>query len=325
MATAQDLQLARDGLASAAERIVDFKEEELLREKLGEALNFVNQAEHLISIKKLYEQVKRSDLSRVPYQPLVDTRNAAEQTLRVFESLKSFDPARVANAAFDTRRSLENELENAWTTSFQTVAPILAAAQVDRTQAEIDFYRTRNADLTTTLQAKVEEAESILNAMRSASSQVGIGTHSQHFQKEAIYHRDQARLWAAASAGFAVAVIAYAHMSTITIGIPLAATVLNLSHVVVTVLLTFGVVWCARMFSASRHNFVVNRHRMNALSSFETFVKSASDEQTKNAVLVQATTSIFAPQESGFIKGEQTPYPGSQVIEILKSTAGKDH
>jgi hypothetical protein len=77
-----------------------------------------------------------------------------------------------------------------------------------------------------------------------------------------------------------------------------------------------------RNYAASRHNLVVNRHRQNALSSFETFVKGAGDQQTKDAVLLQATQSIFVPQDSGFIRGESTPQPGSQIIEILRGIGG---
>jgi hypothetical protein len=41
---------------------------------------------------------------------------------------------------------------------------------------------------------------------------------------------------------------------------------------------------------------VVDQHRQNALSTFETFMKAASDEQMKNAVLLQATQAILTPQ-----------------------------
>jgi hypothetical protein len=93
---------------------------------------------------------------------------------------------------------------------------------------------------------------------------------------------------------------------------------LALSRIIAISILTTGIVFCARNYFAIRHNFVINRHRQNALSTFETFVKAARDDQTKDVVLVQATKSIFSPQTSGYLRGEgETPQP-NQIIEIIR-------
>jgi hypothetical protein len=97
---------------------------------------------------------------------------------------------------------------------------------------------------------------------------------------------------------------------------------LSLPRLVVIFVLTFALIWAARNFAASRHNFVVNRHRQNALSSFETFVKGTGDPQTKDAILLQATQSIFVPQDTGFVKLEATPQPGGQILEIFRGVSG---
>jgi hypothetical protein len=81
-------------------------------------------------------------------------------------------------------------------------------------------------------------------------------------------------------------------------------------------------IWSAKNFTASVHNFVVNRHRRNALASFQTFVEGASKPEIKDAVLIQATHAIFMPQDSGYAKGE-IPNPTSQIVEVFRGL-GKD-
>jgi hypothetical protein len=77
-------------------------------------------------------------------------------------------------------------------------------------------------------------------------------------------------------------------------------------------------IWTGRIYRAYKHNAVVNRHRANALATFEAFAKAASDMETKNAVLLQATQCIFAPQQTGYVSGEpETTMP--PVLEIVRN------
>jgi hypothetical protein len=56
----------------------------------------------------------------------------------------------------------------------------------------------------------------------------------------------------------------------------------------------FAMVATSRNYRAHQHNWTVNKHRQNASSTFETFVKATTDDQTKNAVLLYAAQAIFA-------------------------------
>src|SRR5438045_5114225 len=59
---------------------------------------------------------------------------------------------------------------------------------------------------------------------------------------------------------------------------------------------------CARTLMAHRHNEVVNRHRQNALLTFNALADATSSPQTREVVLTHASACIYAPQESGFSK-----------------------
>jgi hypothetical protein len=95
-------------------------------------------------------------------------------------------------------------------------------------------------------------------------------------------------------------------------------------RLVTVTLLSTALIFCIRNFSAMMHNLVVNRHRQTALTTFQVFVEGTSDPGTKNAVLVQSTQAIFAPQPSGYLKTDQEMPQMNQVTEIVKSVTGKE-
>jgi hypothetical protein len=84
-------------------------------------------------------------------------------------------------------------------------------------------------------------------------------------------------------------------------------------------LLVGAVVWIGRIYRAHRHNYVLNRHRQNALGTFNTFVDSAHDAQTKSAVLLQATQAIFVIQPTGYISQEMDSGGLPQILEVVKT------
>lgn len=91
----------------------------------------------------------------------------------------------------------------------------------------------------------------------------------------------------------------------------------------VTLLLT-AFVFCLKNFSALSHNYIVNRHRATALSTFQTFVTGSRDEQVRNAILLQASQSIFSAQPSGFLKGDSDSPQVTPVYEIAKTLVSKE-
>ena len=84
-------------------------------------------------------------------------------------------------------------------------------------------------------------------------------------------------------------------------------------------ILSYVLVWVARIYRAEAHNLVVNQHRQNALRTFETFIAASGDDSTKSAVLLQATQCIFSHQHTGFTSYEQDVTASPKVLEIIRS------
>ena len=88
-------------------------------------------------------------------------------------------------------------------------------------------------------------------------------------------------------------------------------------------LLSYVVLMVGRVYRSAAHNQIVNEHRRDALKSFRAFVEATSDAATKNAVLVQATHSIFSHRPSGFGHQENDSMPSSHMLELTKSVMGE--
>ena len=88
-------------------------------------------------------------------------------------------------------------------------------------------------------------------------------------------------------------------------------------------LLSYVVLMVGRVYRSAAHNQIVNEHRRDALKSFRAFVEATSDAATKNAVLVQATHSIFSHRPTGFGHQENDSTPSSHMLELTKGVMGE--
>lgn len=309
--------------------------EALLRPDLGAGLDFKEARSSFERVLLLQNELLGCDLQSVPTQDIIGIRDRAMDLNSTLQQILNFDPQQHKNNPYEVKAALLTNIQNRYHNDYVQSAPHIAFAK-RRGSAEKDFEERSNALLAVQQQRDEKsqvDSERIMREMETALAQVkseaakgGVIQHARHFKAEADYHKSMSLRWLWAAIFFAIATVCYAQFSPSAnlLAVPATAALATyIPKLIVLVILTFSLVWCARNYSASRHNFVVNQHRQNALSSFETFVAGAGDQQTKDAVLIQATQSIFAPQDSGFVKGENVPQPGGQVIEILRAATGK--
>ncbi len=177
-------------------------------------------------------------------------------------------------------------------------------------------------------QLKLGEINQILENTKSASLKVGVSSHGAIFKEEAIYHEAEAKNW--------MGRIIWMLVVTGLMAIGLFFLMFNkdfqdakinpwqyaISKIIILSIFFIGLSICTKNYKAHKHNAILNKHRQNALSTFETFVKAGSDEQTKNAVLMQTTQSIFASQNTGYNSVENDSDVSSKIVEIVKSSKG---
>lgn len=339
MATLEQEQQQHQELRKVLDALNAIEPESLVRaDVLGKDLSFEAGLPVFRRTLGLFRDLSECNLDSFPYETLNQLHGQANQVLSYFQQIQKFSIQQNPQNPVQARDSLIQQLRDQWHSYYSVVTPHISYAV--RRGTDFDSLE-REARGTLALQKQLAgefrsdkekilaEMQGALDRVRQAAAEAGVAQHAIHFKDEAEFHKRQSLYWLVAAIVFASAAIAYALWSLGPQLNDLSATTipraiqLIVPRLVVIFVLTFGLVWSVRNFAASRHNFVVNRHRQNALSSFETFVKGAGDAHTKDAVLLQATQSIFAPQDSGFVRNENAPHPGSQIVEVVRGVGGK--
>ena len=100
-----------------------------------------------------------------------------------------------------------------------------------------------------------------------------------------------------------------------------AGTVSNIiARIVIISLLYYATFWAGGNYRALRHQQTVNQHRHKASVTFQTFVQGGETPETRDAVVREATRSIFSASATGFLGEEDTPT--NNLVEIVQAAAG---
>ena len=101
-------------------------------------------------------------------------------------------------------------------------------------------------------------------------------------------------------------------------------------QLVTSKVLIFGVIaymlsLSARNFLSHKHNAILNKHRQNALLTFKALTDAAKEEENRDIVLTHASSCIFAPQDTGYIKtsGVQSSSTNTPLVGLLPKTVMK--
>ena len=154
----------------------------------------------------------------------------------------------------------------------------------------------------------LETARSALEDARRNSAQQGVSQQAYYFKVESKYHRLQAKVWGSYIRGLAITAIVllilalgFYKWSWLSPDNAFQAVQLSLSKTLIISTIAYLLFLSARNFLAHKHNAVVNRHRQNALQTFEALVAAAGTEK-RDIVLTHAAACIFSPQETGYTK-----------------------
>jgi hypothetical protein len=206
------------------------------------------------------------------------------------------------------------------------------APQTYETPAMTELHRIKNIGTEVARMASdaTGEINYILSAARSAAAQAGVASSQVTFGKAAASHKRSGYIWLVSTC--IVGLVAAYWGLCLYFGwwlkepdAPMnASQIVNrtVAKLIVLSAIYYLLVWCGKSYAAHRHNHVVNMHRQNALLTFEVFAKAAGDDRdTKNAVLLQATKSIFAPQVSGYVAKESESDKTAGILGIIGSAS----
>lgn len=338
MATFEQEQQAKQTLTSILEELSNIQAKDLIRaDELGKAFSFESGVPIFERTLRLFHDLHQSNLDNVSFNVLNNLQNRANDARSKFKQIQAFSPQQQTQNPIGTRDSLINSLRDQYDDYFQIISPVIAYSIRKGTDFEtleknahkiVGTLETMKQDYSNTQSQIIKDMESTLRKVRQAAAEVGVSQHATHFREEASTHNEQSKKWLYATIVAACATIVWGIASFFIHPPNETAQIIQftVAKLIILSALYYALVWCARNYNAHRHNYVVNKHRQNSLSTFETFVKATgNDTDTKNAVLLQATQSIFSAQSSGYVHKESDSETPNKFIEIMRSASSTVH
>lgn len=335
MPTQQQINDAQAKLKDAIQAIAKLDPNEYEKADLG-PLSFKAGAPFFQRVISLYRTLSECNLDDLSHSKMSELINVASNTVSAFNEVSSFSLETQPNNPQSARDTIIQKFRDNWETEFNAISPVIAYAvrrgtDFDKLEREargtlVELKGVRE-ELDTSIGEMTGKMQTALLQVQDAAKKAGVSQHSLHFAEESAAYQKRSRVWLTATGVFAASILVYVlwGVAPSLLALPNPTPILLIQHsiprLIIVSVLTYGLVWSARNYFAAQHNYVVNRHRRNALASFQTFVEGASEKEMKDAVLLEATHAIFTPQDSGFARGE-VPNPSSQVVEVFRSLRG---
>ena len=309
-------------------------------EKLGEDWGFSELVPAIRLIHALLKEMASLPLDKLRAHIRDELLPITQGLHKLREEVMAFDsvPSEQLPNPMAQRQELLERADKLAIQAFGVFSPLVAylSAVSDDREKHADFREEAVRETRQILQSLRQDAESTrsekediirqanaaLETVRAASADVGVSKHAVHFLQEADRHQKSSRLWLKATITLTVFAFVLSGLSLWhslctpeTFPDSLPATLSKLALLAVAY---YAVIWAARVYRSERHNAVINRHRHNALKSFQTFADGSRDETTKDAVLLRATDSIFSHQPSGFSdKAQESGNP--KILEVFRN------
>ena len=332
----EDLERARVDAADLFKTIgeIDVDRDLIRTAELGALSDLSPVAAQLREIQSMMVQIGEGGFGDLPATFAAESAELARDYLSLKDRIGKFDALSGSDPAKE-RASLIAVIRGSFTRISLTALPLLA---LRRSVMSIDLLKMGSAGnpiigelvrVRDEIVALRDDAKAASEAAQKAAGLTGVSSYAAIFRLSAEKHLRAARLWLAMGGvlGAGVAVWAGAGFWPLRVAGRLATPeVISALFAKAVVLSIVGVALgvCVRSFSAHRHNSVVDRHREQALQTFEAFVEASAEGPTRDAILIETTRSIFAPASTGFLRVDSVDVgQGSYVTEIVKGLSSK--
>lgn len=335
MATEGILESTKESL----NRVQQFDTSSLSREAdLGNQLNFreaITPANAVIDIYKRIPLTALGDFTDTQLNVISKQTNA---DYNIFKQILDFD-ATAADAPA-TRTTIIGTLKNRrdqlfdllWQYVAYGVARITDTSVLEtQARATIQSIKDQSEKLTEELNTAKTDADKALAAIRAVAAEQGVSQQASYFRNEVTEQEELADKWLKYTYRFAAAVATFAVFSLFLHKIDWIKPVGNAemlqlvsSKFLIFAVLGYLLIMAAKNYASHKHNAVVNRHRQNALLTYQALVQASATQGTEDIVLAHAASCIFSPQETGFIQNKSESSPGSKsVLEFMTKGATK--
>lgn len=320
----------RDELIKTINELIKVEPSELMRVELGNELSFEKGNEIIKSYLNFMIELSNCNFNEIPIQIINKISQAVNYAEGNFKAIREFSLQRNGESPIRNRDQILNNLQDNYSNTIEQLSCII---QYFKPKLKIEYLENEGSriieeltnikkEISTEKVKTSKELNEILETARQTVSEVGVSNHAIHFKLEADDNLKSSKSW----------LIALFLCITITIGWGIACFFIHpisgltsdilqftIAKVIIISGLYYALTTITKNYKAHRHNYIVNKHKQNSLNSFEAFVKGSGDDiQTKNAILISATQSIFSAQPSGY-SNQDTENESNKFIEIIKT------
>jgi len=340
MGTQQEIQ-KRPECQKSLERIQQFDPATLAREEdLGNQFSFKEVIPQAVRLISLYRQISLVALNDLPESQLDSLKNQANSDFNRFEQILNFSLKQ--DNPLNARNTLIQQMENAYQGTFNILHPIISystskSADYKRLETEaramLQGIEDKASDLTKKLEEDKKTSEQILEAIRNVAGEQGVSQQAYYFKQAAQDHEKEASKWQTYTIVLACILALYAIFTIFLHKLIWIApsnfydTIqLAVSKILIFAVLSYVLYISTKNYLAQKHNSVINKHRQNALMTYEALVDAAKDISNKEVILTHASACIFAPQPTGYASNANLDGPvAKSAVELFSTTmrAGK--
>lgn len=335
MASLEQRKSLIDQINHRLEILLNHKPENLVGlTRLGTALSFEEVEPTFRRAKSFLEKLQATDLIDCPYIFLNELNSTTTAMAGHYANIANFKPSQ--GNAKAARDRLISALGNAFDKFLLAALSVLNykmilgnelsehTAQLKKKKEELEQYLSQRKKDSDEVVNKLKET---LENAQAFTAESGVAKHSRAFVDQADSHEVEAKKWLK----YTIMILCFIGLSAIllvVIGKNLTERTeiiqLTVSKIVYLSALFYGLAIASRNYKAHKHNAVINLYKQNALQTFETFANAAgSDEQTKNAILLETTRAIFATPQTGYLDVDPENDSNNKIIEIIKSVGSK--
>lgn len=323
----------------ALQRIQNFDCNELARtEVLGQAWDFVEAIEPAKKIVAFYNQLPVNIIEELPDGDARQIQKRADATYNLLSQIMNFDSS--AQDAMQNRTNLLNDVKTHYDSVFQNLINYISYA-VSRTvdfdtlenqgRAAVQAVQDQASEVLEDLKNYSVQAESVLEEVRTAAAEQGVSQKAKYFKEEAELHDEESNKWKKTTNALAIATGFYAILALFVHKIDWIAPQNNYetvqllaSKIIIFFVLAYLLSLSAKNFLSHKHNSIINKHRQNALMTFNALVEASEQDHTRDVILNHAASCIFMPQDSGYTKNANSNDNSAKtIVEMLPRTAIK--
>ncbi len=271
--------------------------------------------------------------AQLPQQNRDEINTKIDQISTIFDQMQGFDPK--TDNAWGQRNDLVQQFEGQYREIYSYLIERINSYLGQKAYSQelsSKFGKEAKTELAEIRKVRREIEKSYKEVQEAATiaGDVASTATAKSFDDQAAEHKEDAKKWFKGIIGFAFISIIIA----LTVTYQVIREILSKKTIVdnaeaslfklaIIAFLYLGFRFLFKNYSAHKHLYTTNKHRANVLKAMEAFRTSATDDPTKNSVLLAAVGAAFSFGETGFITTKEGAGDDGDIMDIVKLASHK--